>query len=221
MNPDCVIKKKVLLYPLWLRIWHWSHAALFILLLISGISLHFANPNAPLIPFATARVLHNLCGLFLSFEFLVFVLANGISGNVRHYRPVMKNLSQRLMKQADFYARGIFAGLSHPFPPTWEQKFNPLQQMTYLTIMYLVVPLIIVTGFMLWVPEWAPEQIFGMDGLWPAAVLHYLVGVALAVFFVGHVYLVTVGKTMTSQIEKMLTGWEEISTTKENDHERR
>ncbi|MBF0145170.1 MAG: cytochrome b/b6 domain-containing protein [Magnetococcales bacterium] len=221
MNPDGITKKKVMLYPLWLRLWHWSNALMFTLLLLSGISLHFSDPDAPVIGFATARVLHNVCGLFLTMGFVWFIVANWLSDNLRHYRPVRQNFVARLLKQADFYARGIFLGQSHPFPATWGQKFNPLQQMTYLLIMYLVLPVIIVTGFMLWVPEWAPEQILGMDGLWPAAVLHYLVGVALAVFFVGHVYLVTIGKTMTSQIEKMLSGWEEIRIDKENDHERR
>ncbi|MBF0108565.1 MAG: cytochrome b/b6 domain-containing protein [Magnetococcales bacterium] len=221
MNFDEVTRKKVMLYPLWLRLWHWSNAILFILLLVSGVSLHFADPDAPVIAFATARVLHNVCGLLMSVGFAVFVVANPWSGNLRHYRPVMKGLLRRLLEQADFYSRGIFAGRAHPFPATWSQKFNPLQQMTYLAVMYLLVPVVIVTGLMLWVPEWAPGRILGMDGLWPAAVLHYLVGVALAVFFIGHVYLVTVGRTMTSQIEKMLSGWEEITIDKENDHERR
>lgn len=221
MNPEFVTKKKMLLYPLWLRLWHWCNAVFFILLLVSGISLHFANPSTPLIPFAVARILHNLCGLVVTVGFIVFVVGNGISGNVRHYRPVLKNLAGRLMCQADFYARGIFAGKPHPFPPTWGQKFNPLQQLTYLAVIYLGLPVVIVTGFMLWVPEWAPAQIMGMDGLWPAAVLHYLVAVALAVFFIGHLYLATVGKTLMSQIEKMITGWEEVSVEKENDHERR
>ncbi|MBF0422451.1 MAG: cytochrome b/b6 domain-containing protein [Magnetococcales bacterium] len=221
MNPETVMKKKVLLYPLWVRLWHWSNALFFILLLVSGISLHFADPHTPFIPFAMARVIHNLSGLCLTAGFLLFVVNNWRSGNSRHYRPVRRLWLNRIMKQADFYSRGIFLGKHHPFPPTWEQKFNPLQQLTYLVIMYLVLPTVIVTGFMLWVPEWAPNRILGMDGFWPAAVMHYLIAVALGIFFIGHVYLVTVGETLTSQLKKMVTGWEDISLHEENDHERR
>ncbi|MBF0414509.1 MAG: cytochrome b/b6 domain-containing protein [Magnetococcales bacterium] len=220
MKPEPLTHQKVMLYPLWVRIWHWCNAVIFILLLASGISLHFADPAAPLIPFAVARVIHNLSGLCLTLGFVLYVVNNGRSGNFRHYWPVFQGLVGRIMKQTDYYARGIFLGLPHPIAPTWEQKFNPLQQLTYLAIMYLLVPLVIVTGFMLWVPEWAPGQVLGMDGLWPAAVLHYLLAVALGIFFITHLYLITVGETMTSQIKKMITGWEEISIHKENDHER-
>ena len=32
-------------YPLWLRCWHWGNALLFVILLITGISMHYSKPG--------------------------------------------------------------------------------------------------------------------------------------------------------------------------------
>ncbi len=64
------------LYPLWLRLWHWVNALLFFTLIVTGISLHYADIRAPLIPFNTARLLHNSGGILISLGYLGFLVAN-------------------------------------------------------------------------------------------------------------------------------------------------
>ena len=211
--------KLVMLYPLWLRIWHWSNAALFLLLVISGVSLHFAGGNTPLIPFSTARSIHNVSGLLLVVGYLFYFINNLRSNNVRHYIPVLKGLVERLLIQAHFYGVGIFKGEHHPIPPTEQQKFNPLQQLTYVAIMYLALPIMMISGILLLMPDLAPDQVLGMGGIWPVALLHYLIAIGLTAFLVTHIYLATVGKTVTHDLKKMVTGLEEISVTKENHNE--
>ncbi|MBF0133705.1 MAG: cytochrome b/b6 domain-containing protein [Magnetococcales bacterium] len=201
----------MLLYPLWLRAWHWTNALLFIILLTCGFSLHFADSGWTLVPFATARTWHNLAGLALTVGYLVFVLRNWTSGNIRHYKPDWRGWSSRLLRQAHYYGVEIFQGAAHPFPVRREQKFNPLQQLTYVCVVYLGLPTLIVTGLLLLRPELAPEAILGMAGLWLIAVVHYLAGVGLTVFLIMHIYLATVGKTLTSDLKKMITGWEEVT----------
>ncbi|MBF0358205.1 MAG: cytochrome b/b6 domain-containing protein [Magnetococcales bacterium] len=202
----------VMLYPLWLRIWHWSNALLFILLVTSGISLHFSDPNMALIPFGLARTIHNISGVLMILGYLFFMTSNISSNNIRHYIPVWNGLLKRMIIQATFYGIGIFKGEHHPIPPTEKQKFNPLQQLTYASIMFLGIPAMIVSGILLLFPEYAPEQFLGMGGLWPVAVGHYIIGIGLAVFLIIHIYLATVGKTVTHDLKKMFTGLEEIDT---------
>ncbi len=203
--------KLVMLYPLWLRIWHWCNALLFLTLVVSGVSLHFAGPDSKLIPFDAARSIHNLSGLMIVVCYVTYLVKNVRSNNIRHYIPVWQGLVERLTIQARFYAVGIFKGEHHPIPPTEAQKFNPLQQLTYALIMYLGLPAMIVTGIMLLVPEAAPESFMGMGGLWPVAVLHYLIGIGLTAFLISHIYLASVGKTPTHDLKKMFHGMEEIA----------
>ncbi|MBF0447922.1 MAG: cytochrome b/b6 domain-containing protein [Magnetococcales bacterium] len=207
-------KRWVMLYPLWLRIWHWCNASLFIILVVSGVSLHFAGPEAKLIPFKTARSIHNISGLLLLAGYLFYVVNNVRTNNIRHYKPVWKGLPDRLIKQATFYGVGIFKGEHHPIPPTENQKFNPLQQLTYIAVMYLGIPTLILSGILLLLPEYAPDQFLGMGGIWPIAVLHYLVAIGLTAFLVSHIYLATVGETITHDLKKMINGMEEIGLTK-------
>jgi hypothetical protein len=45
------------LYPVWLRLWHWLNALLFLTLVVTGTSMHF-NLNG-LIPFDVAVPVHS------------------------------------------------------------------------------------------------------------------------------------------------------------------
>ena len=44
------------------------------------------------------------------------------------------------IEQAMYYMRGIFRGDEHPTEKTRERKMNPLQQVTYLAILNILLP---------------------------------------------------------------------------------
>jgi len=58
-------------------------------------------------------------------------------------------------------------------------------------------------------PDLAPARIFGLDGLLPVAMLHYLAGAAVILFMLAHIYLGTTGVRPTSLFKMMITGWHE------------
>ncbi|MBF0125602.1 MAG: cytochrome b/b6 domain-containing protein [Magnetococcales bacterium] len=194
------------LYPVWIRVWHWSNALAFLVLVTTGVSLHFAAPGAPLIPFNTARILHNLFGILLTAGWVGFVVGTLTSGNGRHYRPRFPGLAGRLLTQALFYGVGIFRNAHHPFPATREAKFNPLQQVTYLMVMFAAMPVLILSGLGFFFHDWLPERLLEMDALWVVGVLHYLVGLFLTLFLIGHLYLATAGETLFGEFKKMIFG---------------
>lgn len=194
------------LYPLWLRIWHWSNALSFIVLILTGISLRFASPEIPLIPFNAARILHNIFGLLLLAGWLLFIFGLFYTGKSIHYRLRLPGLFDRLKIQALFYGVGIFRHAPHPFPAKAHCKFNPLQQLTYLAIVFGAMPLLIITGLLFFFPEFAPERFMEMNGLWVVGVVHYMIGVFLTAFMIGHIYLATAGETLLSEFKKMLFG---------------
>jgi thiosulfate reductase cytochrome b subunit len=180
-----------------------------IVLAVTGASLHFADPSLPLVPFAKAARVHHIAGLCLAGLYVFFVIANMVSGNWWQYVPKPGGFIQRCWRQTKFYLFGIFRGEAHPYPPTEKANFNALQQIIYWVVMYVLVPLLIISGLIFLWPDFAPKQLFGMDGLLPIAVLHYLVGIVIVSFMIAHVYLSTTGVRIYSLFKMMITGWHE------------
>lgn len=197
------------LLPLWLRVWHWINALLIITLAVTGISLHFSDPALPLVEFSKAARIHNAAGVALAGLYGFFVIANIVSGNRAQYEPRQPGFLHRCIVQARYYAWGIFLGEPHPHEPTREENFNALQALIYWAVMYLVMPVLVLTGLVFLYPQFAPDRLFGMDGLLPVALLHYLSAAVIVLFMVGHIYLGTTGTTVTSLFRMMITGWHE------------
>ena len=199
--------RKVYLYPLWLRIWHWTNATLYLILIITGISMHYSSVQDSFIPFRTARLIHNVSGIFLVFMYLDFLINNLFSWNGKSYVIKVKGLLNRIYLQTRYYLFGIFRGEPHPFESDENAKFNPLQQITYIFIMFIFMPLLLISGLMLLFPEYAPKVIFGVGGLWPTAILHVSVAYLLTLFTIGHIYLGTTGHSLTSNYKSMIEGY--------------
>lgn len=76
--------EKVYLYSKAVRLWHWSNALLFVLLLASGLINHFAMVGATAVKSLVA--VHEVCGFLLLACWLGFVLINAVGDNGHHYR---------------------------------------------------------------------------------------------------------------------------------------
>lgn len=203
------MSERIYLLPLWIRVWHWTNALLIITLAVTGISLHFADPKLPLVEFSLAARIHDITGIALVAAYAFFAIANIVTGNWWQYVPKPPGVIDRCVKQARWYVWGIFRGEPHPFPVTRENNFNTLQSLIYWSIMYLAMPLLLVTGLIFLFPEFAPDRLFGLDGLLPVAVLHYLAGTVIVMFMIAHIYLGSTGNTVLSMYKTMITGWHE------------
>ena len=205
-------------YPRWLRIWHWLNALLFFSLIFSGINLQYVNTKSPIINFQNAVLIHNISGITLTINYLFFFIMNITSGNYKQYVPRLKGIFKRLLVQIKFYISGIFQNESHPFETTKEQKFNPLQQITYLKIMYIIFPLLVVSGWVLLFPEFILDEIWGISGLTLTAIFHTSIGFILSIFMIGHIYLATTGTTIFSNFKAMITGWHANTPFRQEHH---
>ncbi len=211
--------KKLYLYPIWLRIWHILNATLMIILFITGISLHYSETASLIFPFKITILIHNICGILLSLNYLFFITFNLISGNYKHYLPKFKSFLKEVLIQIRYYLIDIFDEDPHPFPPNEKRKFNPLQRLAYLSIMYFFVPIIVLTGWMLMFPEYSPDEILGMGGVWPAAILHIIAGFIISLFTIVHIYLGTTGHTIADLYKGIITGWHEVEDDYQEDDE--
>jgi thiosulfate reductase cytochrome b subunit len=73
--------------------------------------------------------------------------------------------------------------------------------------MYVLVPLIIISGIGLLFPEITIPTVFGHSGLWLTDLLHQVMGYFLTLFWLIHLYFCTIGKSWTSNFRSMVDGW--------------
>ncbi len=213
---------RIFILALWIRVWHWINALLILCLIISGLSLHYAQPGAGIIKFSLAREMHNIAGIGLCLNYVYFFIGNIVSGNWWQYIPRPHGYMKRCWVQFRYYMYDIFRGAPHPFPTTVDDNFNPLQQLIYWGVMYVLMPLLILTGVTYLYPTLAPDRWFGVDGLLPVAFVHFFVAFLIFLFMLVHVYLGTTGDHLTSKISTMITGWheeglEELESTEQDD----
>lgn len=200
---------KIYLYPKWIRLWHALNALMFIVLILTGISLHYAGTDKGLMSFEFSMMLHNICAIILTFNYGVFLIGNTLTTNGVYYRKWRKNIWKKLWEQAYFYAIGIFKGDPHPFPVTRKQKFNPLQKVSYVFAMYVGMPLLIVSGIALMFPEKISLTLFNISGLLFYDTLHIVVGFVLSIFLLIHLYTCTLGEKPGTLFKSMVNGYHE------------
>jgi thiosulfate reductase cytochrome b subunit len=201
--------KKIYLYPVWIRLWHTLNALMFLVLLVTGISLHFASFENSFIPFNLSVAIHNVCAIILTFNYGIFVIGNIVTKNGAYYAKWRKNLWPKLWKQFQFYAFGIFKGEPHPFPITKKQKFNPLQKISYVLAMYLGMPLLIISGIALMFPDKIGATVFNISSLVFYDTLHLIIGFVLSIFLLIHLYTCTLGDKPGTLFKSMINGYHE------------
>lgn len=200
---------KLYLYPVWIRIWHVINAIMFLLLIFTGIALHFSGTEISLISFKASVAIHNVAAIIVTFNYGVFVIGNMVTKNGGFYRKWRKNLVVNLWKQFVFYAVGIFKKEAHPFPITEKQKFNPLQKFAYVIAMYFGMPLLIISGLALMFPDLIAYKVFNVSGMIFYDVLHVVVGFVLSLFLLIHLYTCTLGDKPGTLFKSMINGYHE------------
>ena len=206
---------KVYLYPIWIRLWHLFNAVLCLFLIVTGISMQYASPQAPLVRFDWAVKIHNISGIILSASYLMFFFGNLFTRNGRNYLLPMAGAGKRLFRQGRYYAYGVFKKEEPPYPIGSKRKFNPLQQFTYSIIMYMAIPVLIITGWAMLFPEVIIENYLGLDGYKATDLLHVAAGTLVLVFLLIHLYFATMGKHPTDHYKAMITGYHEDETKDE------
>lgn len=203
-------KTKTLIYlqPVPVRIWHWVNALSFITLIVTGVQIRYREA-IHMMSFETAVDIHNIFGFVLLFNYLLWLLFYFASGQIRVYLPGRK-FFEKSFRQARYYIYGIFMGEPNPHHGTPDNKFNPLQQVAYLQIMLLLIPLQILTGLLLWDMNYFGGLISLAGGVKIVDTVHVFLFLFFSSFFFIHVYLATLGHTPLTHIKAMFTGYEEV-----------
>lgn len=203
-------ESKIYFYPVWLRIWHGINALGILVLIITGINMQYSNPDLELMNFNMAVNLHNIAGILVTINYLVFFFGNMLTSNKKFYRLKLKGLIKRLTLQVMYYTSGLFKNEKAPFPLSEKRKFNPMQKVSYLVVMYLFVPGLIITGLALLFPETIIENVYSISGIFLTAILHASLGFFVSIFLIVHLYVASIGKHPLNNFKSIINGYHDI-----------
>jgi thiosulfate reductase cytochrome b subunit len=201
--------KKIYMYGGYERIWHWLQTLAIVLLLLTGLVIHRPDTFG-FLDFRNMVQIHNILAAILAVNAFLALFYNLASGEIQQYIPRPRGFFDRTFAQAIYYLKGIFKGEHHPFEKTPEKKLNPLQQVTYIGLLNVLLPLQGITGMMMWGVQRWPEIANRLGGLPVLAPVHTIIAWLFASFIVLHVYLTTTGHTAVSSLEAMINGWEDV-----------
>jgi thiosulfate reductase cytochrome b subunit len=203
--------KREYVYRSFERFWHWTQSALILLLAFTGFEIH---GSISFFGYRQAVSIHNTSAIAFIVLIIFAIFWHLTTGEWKQYVPTWKNLRAQL----NYYLFGIFQNAPHPTKKTVLSKLNPLQKLVYGALKILVIPVMVISGLVYMFYRY--PQRYGVEGLnienlEIVAVLHTAGAFLLVAFVVAHVYLITTGRTVTSNLKAMITGYEELSDDEE------
>ncbi len=223
--PGTLIKRRSLLT----RAWHWINAIAVIILLGSGLGISNAHPRLywgkyganfdpawlrlPRFPswitipasynLAISRRWHLFFALVLAFGLFVYMVASLINHHVQRDLAI---------KRGELAPRHLAADLRENLAfrfhdPDHPGRYNTLQKLSYIAIIFVLLPLMILTGLTM-----SP----GMDAAWPwlldlfagrqsARSIHFICAALVGTFIIVHLALVILAG-VGNELRSVVTG---------------
>jgi len=202
---------RLYIHPLPVRIWHWINALGFVVLILTGFHIRYADV-LQVVPFATAVRIHNWMGFALIANYFVWLGFYLFTDKITVYHPELnpKKYFRDSLRQMLYYGYGIFRGEPNPHHVSAYHKFNALQSITYQIVMMLLVPIQFYTGLLLWDLERFAASVELFGGVRVVATVHVTLFIFFVAYIFGHAYLGSLGHTPSAHFKAMVTGYEDI-----------
>jgi thiosulfate reductase cytochrome b subunit len=212
------MKQRAYMYPFYDRMWHWLQAVVILALFVTGLEVHVPD-RFTLIGFGNAVRIHEILGFVLLANAFLGLFHYLTTGKIKQYFSTSPDYVTQSFRQAKYYLYGIFRGAPHPFDKHPGQKLNPLQKITYIMILNILLPVQIVTGLLIWGAQRWPDAVGRVGGLAALGGIHTMCAWLFAAFVVMHAYLTTTGHTPLANLRAMISGWEviDVASKKGND----
>jgi thiosulfate reductase cytochrome b subunit len=198
--------KREYVYRRFERFWHWTQAALILFLGLTGFEIH---GSIRFFGYDQAVSYHGAAAVSFIILIAFAIFWHVTTGEWRQYLPTRKNLAA----QAQYYIFGIFRDAPHPTRKSVLSKLNPLQKLTYAGLKVAVIPVMIASGLLYMFFRYPQRyEVAGLNigGLEAIALVHTAGAYLLIAFVISHLYLTTTGRTPTSNLKAMITGYEEM-----------
>jgi thiosulfate reductase cytochrome b subunit len=181
-------------------------ALLIFFLAFSGFEIH---GSLTFFGFQEAVKYHTIAAYMFLILIIFAIFWHFATGEWKQYIPTLQNLKA----QINYYILGIFNNAPHPTKKTVLSKLNPLQKLTYFGLKIIVIPVIVTSGLFYMFYRYPTRhgiQALNIGSLEIIAVVHTIAAFLLVSFIIVHLYLITTGETITSNLKAMLTGYEEL-----------
>jgi thiosulfate reductase cytochrome b subunit len=222
-------------HTLLVRVTHWVTVIAFVALLVTGVEILISHPRfywgevgnsrtTPLfkvsipssratVPTGYAYVLPDQNGWsrYVHFEAAWALVLTGLVYTIfglwtRHFR---KDLFPAQADRTWNTFRNVIAKHLRLAPPDEgdSRSYNVLQRITYLLVIFVLVPLVVWTGLAMssGFNAAAPWAVNSLGGRQSARTLHFFISIALVVFVVVHVAMVVL-TGFRSRMREMITG---------------
>ena len=203
--------ERIYVHPLPVRIWHMINAAGFVLMILTGTQIRYVG-LINVMDFKTAVNWHNWIGFVLIANFAIWLGFYLFTDKIKVYHPELSPTRHFLgtLRQMRYYGYGIFRGDPNPHHVSALAKFNPLQSVMYQIVMMLLVPVVFVTGLLLWDVTRFYGIVELLGGVRVIDTVHVLIYIFFVFFIFFHVYMGALGHTPTAHYKAMfVTGYEE------------
>jgi thiosulfate reductase cytochrome b subunit len=200
--------KMMYVHPAPVRVWHWINAVGFIILILTGIQIRFAEV-LDLFSLEEAVQIHNYVGFVVIAAYGLWVTYYFGTGKIKLYFPNPRTFVPDAARQIKYYGSGLFKGEPNPHHMTPDNKFNALQQKAYVGLMSVFLPAQMITGLFLWRVKKFENYIELLGGVKIVDTIHVLLFFFFATFIFVHAYLATLGHTPLAHFKAMFTGFEE------------
>jgi thiosulfate reductase cytochrome b subunit len=200
------MKQKVYIYRAFERFWHWTQATLIFFLAFSGFEIH---GTYNFFGYQNAVKYHNIAAYAFIILIIFAIFWHLVTGEWKQYKPTFRNLKLQIF----FYLFGIFSNSSHPTKKSVLSKLNPLQKMVYFSLKILVIPVMVISGLLYMFYRYPQQGIIeglNINSIEVIALFHTAGAFLLIAFLIVHLYLITTGATITSNLKAMITGYEEL-----------
>jgi thiosulfate reductase cytochrome b subunit len=210
------------------RLWHWINAIAIFVMLMSGMMISNAHPHLywgqyganldaswfdpPRFPgwltipstynLALARHWHLAFAWVFAFGFLIYLIISLFNRHIRDLHVEAREIAPKhLIEEVVHHAKLQF--------PTGAAalKYNTLQKITYILVLFGLFPLLILTGLCL-SPGVSPLTGWAIDlfgGRASARSIHFICAGGIALFIVVHLALVVLAGPI-NEIRSMITG---------------
>lgn len=148
---------------------------------------------------ATGRVVHFFFAWLIVFTLLAWLVASAINGHLR--RDLVPRVADLRRLPRDIADHARFR-LRHP------GHYNALQKLSYFTVLFVLLPMMIATGLAM-SPGFnaaAPWLADILGGRQTARTLHFAVMLLLVGFFVVHIVMVVLAGPL-NELRSIVTGW--------------
>ena len=195
--------RKVYLYKGFERYWHWAQVILVFTLMLTGFEIH---GSFSMFGYQKAVGLHNTSAWMFMVLIIFSIFWHITTGEWKQYIPTSTNLKSQLQ----YYLGGIFNNSPHPTGKTLLSKLNPLQRLTYFGLKIILIPLTVLSGLSYMFFHY-PIKGIEIESLEYIALFHTAGAYLMIAFLITHLYLITTGHSIGSNLKAMITGWEDMN----------